>query len=135
MAELARRYDQGPVQLGEVARAQELPLKYLEQLVIPLRRAGLVKGVRGSKGGHMLARSPDEITVWDVMTAVEEGPLTPCSRDAEGCSRAPVCDTREVWCRLEELMARELKTITLSRLIGGEKEESHVQREGDGTLC
>ena len=113
--------------MAEVARSQELPVKYLEQLVIPLRRAGLVKGVRGARGGHMLARPPEEISVWDVMEAVEEAPLTPCSRDAQGCHRAPVCDTREVWCRLEQMVAQELQNITLSRLLSGEmKEACHV---------
>ncbi len=117
MVELAKRFDDGPVQLSVVAKVQDLPLKYLEQLVIPLKRVGLVKGVRGVKGGHMLARPPGKITVWDVVVAMEEGPVAPCAADPAACARYFRCETRGIWQRIDRMISEELKSITLSRLV------------------
>jgi len=73
MFDLAKHYDQGPVQIGDVARREGSSVKYLEQLIIPLKKAGLVESVRGPKGGHMLARPPEEISVGEIIRVLERG--------------------------------------------------------------
>jgi Rrf2 family protein len=69
--ELALRYGEGPVSLKSVAQSQGLSENYLEQLMVPLRREGLVKSIRGAQGGYMLARAPEEITIGAIITTVE----------------------------------------------------------------
>ncbi len=73
MTELARAEGLGPLSLTEVARVESLPLPYLEQLVVPLRRTGLVEGTRGLHGGYKLSRGATEITVGEVMRVLERG--------------------------------------------------------------
>src|SRR5205823_5417813 len=74
--ELARRYGQGPVQCAEIASSQKIPEAYLDQLLSSLRRVGIVHSVRGPHGGHELARDPRQLTLGDVVTALE-GPVVP----------------------------------------------------------
>jgi Rrf2 family protein len=74
--DLAQRYGEGPVQSDEIATRQGIPVNYLNQLLITMRRAGLIESLRGPQGGHMLARRPDAITLLDALTALE-GPLLP----------------------------------------------------------
>ncbi|NLV74508.1 MAG: Rrf2 family transcriptional regulator [Chloroflexi bacterium] len=71
MAELARRYGQGPISLTAVAATEGLPLPYLERVATDLRKAGLVVSVRGARGGYYLARPPEDISIADIMRAVE----------------------------------------------------------------
>jgi Rrf2 family protein len=74
--DLAQRYGEGPVQSDEIATRQGIPVNYLNQLLITMRRAGLIESLRGPQGGHMLARRPDGITLFDALSALE-GPLLP----------------------------------------------------------
>jgi len=96
MVEFARRYGRGPTSLGEVARAQELPLPYLEQVIAPLRRSGLLTSVRGVHGGYALSRDPATISVGDVFRAVEGSLMTlDCTRpDGSPCTKESTCATR-----------------------------------------
>ena len=71
MLDLAQRYNRGPVQIGQIAKRQDISVKYLEQLVIPLKKAKFIESVRGPKGGHMLAKGPREITVGQVVEVLE----------------------------------------------------------------
>src|SRR3954470_24824218 len=73
--ELARCYGQGPVQCAEIAARQQIPEAYLDQLLSTLRRTGLIKSVRGPHGGHELTRDPRELTLGEVVSALE-GPLS-----------------------------------------------------------
>jgi len=63
MLDLAQHYDEGPIQMNEISKRQNISVKYLEQLIIPLKKANFIKSVRGPKGGHMLARPPEEIAI------------------------------------------------------------------------
>ena len=65
--EMARHYNKGPLQLGEIAKRQDISLKYLEQIIRPLKKAEYISSVRGPKGGHMLTRAPENITVGEVV--------------------------------------------------------------------
>ncbi len=91
--ELARHYGDGPLQCAEIASRQKIPEAYLDQLLSSLRRVGIVRSVRGPHGGHELARPPDELTLGDVVTALE-GPVVP----QEFVHGAASADDPDVWC-------------------------------------
>ncbi len=132
MVELAKHYHQGPMRLNEIARRQALPVKYLEQIVMPLKDAGLIKSIRGVRGGHMLGRSPEEITVYDIMKVLEGDAIAPCSQEFPECERLPYCETKVLWQRINEKIIEELKNTTLAKLIeqGGGRETNTKQSGG-----
>ncbi len=128
IVDLARHYNQGPVQSAEIAGRQAIPEAYLEQLLTTLRKSGLIRSTRGPHGGHELARGPADITFLDVVTALE-GPLMPldCLNDADACVISPTCGMREVW---QEVMAATrdiLQRTTIEDLVERQKvRESRV---------
>ncbi|MBW1641654.1 MAG: RrF2 family transcriptional regulator [Deltaproteobacteria bacterium] len=98
MADLAKHYDEGPVQIGSIAKRQDVSVKYLEQLIIPLKKSGFIKSVRGPRGGHMLSRPPEEITVGEIVRVLEGGiDLTGCIKEVDSCERSSNCLMRKVW--------------------------------------
>ena len=118
MIELAGHYDDGPVRIGEIAARQGISVKYLEQLIIPLKKANYVKSVRGRKGGHMLAKPPGEITVGEIVEILEGGiNLSECVENPEICDRSATCLTRGIWETATGAMSRELNAVTLSDII------------------
>lgn len=115
MADLGKVEPGKPVALADVAERQEISLSYLEQLFGKLRRAGLVKSVRGPGGGYLLSREADKIRISDVITAVDE-PIsaTRCS-NAEGChSDKARCLTHDLWQALSYQIHLYLSSITLA---------------------
>jgi Rrf2 family protein len=117
LVDMARHYSQGPIHLSDIARRQGVSVKYLEQIIIPLKKAGLVQSVRGPKGGHQLARPPAEITVADIVSVLEDGlRLVECTARPEVCDRAPTCPTRVVWAEATQAMLARLKNISLADL-------------------
>jgi Rrf2 family transcriptional regulator, iron-sulfur cluster assembly transcription factor len=125
---LAKRGGTGPVAARELADAEKLPADYVEQILLRLRRAGLVESVRGAKGGYLLARHPSEISVRDVMTASEHQTFeVNCAThpvDAERCSPGSTCSIRPVWHALQQRVDDLLAGISLADLM---KEEVQVQ--------
>lgn len=118
MFDLAEHYDDGPIQIGEIAARQGISVKYLEQLIIPLKKANYVKSVRGRKGGHMLAKPPKEITVGEIVELLEGGiNLSECIENPDICDRSATCLTRGIWETATGAMSRELNAITLSDMI------------------
>ncbi len=122
MVELARRYGDGPVSLGEVARIEGLSQGYLEQIAATLRCAGLLVSQRGAAGGYILARGPGTITVGDVIRALE-GEIVPlsCVTDEESCAppcaREEQCATRDVWLTVRMQLEKTLDSTTLADLV------------------
>lgn len=110
-----------PVAARELAEAERLPADYVEQILLRLRRAGLVESVRGARGGYLLARAPGEITVHDVMTASEHQTFEiNCAAhpvDAERCSPSSSCSIRPVWQALQRRVDDLLTSITLADLL------------------
>lgn len=120
MTVLARRYGEDPVPVREIAEEKGLPANYLEQLLAPLRRAGLVRSVRGPQGGYQLSTDPGEITVLDVLEVLE-GPLVPVEcLGSDRTRELPCCDgdcsLRRVWLDLHESMISVVDSVTLSDL-------------------
>jgi Rrf2 family protein len=93
-------------------------VKYLEQLIIPLKKANFIKSVRGPKGGHMLAKPPEKITVGDIVGILEGGiSLSNCIENPEVCDRTTGCLTRGVWEEATKAMYDKLNSVTLSKMI------------------
>ena len=96
LLDMAQHYNGGPVQLGDIARRQNISLKYLEQIIRPLKKANYIKSFRGAKGGHILNKSPEEITVGEIVALLEGGDsLTLCSENPDSCDRVDQCITRK----------------------------------------
>lgn len=106
------------VQLKDVSKRQGVSLKYLEQIVIPLKRANYLVSARGAGGGYRLARSPGEITVGEIVALLEGGKsLAHCATNPEVCDRAQSCLTRNLWIETAEVLFEKLNSVTLSDLI------------------
>ena len=121
MVSLARMYGRGPVPLSEVATDSAVPPAYLEQLLGPLRKAGLVTTTRGAHGGYELARPPEDVRVGDVYR-VMEGPIAPMScvseeSDEDLCPMIDGCATRLVWLKVRDSIAEALDSTTLDDLL------------------
>lgn len=126
MVQLARHEGAGPLSLTEIADGDGLPLAYLEHLVARLRKAGLVESRRGARGGYLLARAPEAITMAEVVAALE-GSIAPIECITEGadgslvCSRETdpdhVCPTKLLWARVRGAIVSTLEDTTLSDLI------------------
>ena len=125
LVQLARRWAGEatvPVSLADVAAEEDLPRAYLEQLIIPLREAGLVHSTRGARGGYALSRHPAEITTAEALRALE-GPLAPmvCASedpaDTEACVRIGACSVNVLWVRVRDAISGVLDATTLADLI------------------
>lgn len=114
---LALALDLGVSQLRVVARREGISAKYLGQLVLPLKNAGLLTSRRGARGGVALARPPETITVREVVEAIEgRTAAVPCVEAPESCARAGSCAAARVWRRLSEDIERSLSSFTLGEL-------------------
>ncbi len=124
MAHLAKQGGADPIPLGTIADAEGLPLAYLEHLVQRLRKAGLVDSHRGAHGGYTLARDADEISMAEVVRALEGeiAPIECISADADGalvCAREheEPCPTKFLWTRVQGSIVRTLNEMTLDDLV------------------
>jgi Rrf2 family protein len=124
MLELACHYGKGPIELREIAKREEISLKYLEQVIVPLRTAGLVKSARGSKGGYSLAKHPSEIYLKDLVETLD-GPLNliECLRDPKVCQKVPNCITRDIWQEVSEAIDGIFHSVTLEDMVHRKKEK------------
>ncbi len=112
-----------PVPIKRIANDEHIPEQFLEQIFVDLRKAGLVKSVRGAKGGYHLANQPDEIIVGDIIRVLEgSSNIIDCVEDNEGncCDKTEDCSTKIVWDKVRESMISVLDGLNLSDLsIGG----------------
>ena len=121
MVALAKNHGQGPMSIAAMSKASSVPMPYLEQLIGPLRRAGLGERTRGARGGYRLTRSPEAVKVGDVYR-VMEGPVAPMECVSEDiteqtCPLIDGCETRPVWLRMRDAIAETLDSTTLADLI------------------
>ena len=119
---LARHHGQGSVYLRDIAAREHLPGTYLEQLMMPLRRAGIVLGVRGAKGGYALSRPPEEIPVLAVLEALE-GPLrlAECPTGSGCCGCPGTCVLQGLWEEGRVRLAEAYQGVTLATLVARER--------------
>lgn len=118
LLDLALQQGREPVPLKEIAERQEISLQYLEHLIAPLISSGLVRSIRGAKGGILLAKRPEEIKLSEVIELLE-GSVAPveCVDSPEICGRASFCVTRDVWGELKRAIAGVLESITIQDLV------------------
>lgn len=129
MADLASVYGRGRLSLSQIAERQGISVDFLEQLIAVLRKKGLVESVRGARGGYQLAKSPADITVGDVIFALE-GPFIPMvclevdhEHQPDCCARLGFCTTRDVWVRLRDQVNATLTAISLADLVQPESNQ------------
>jgi Rrf2 family iron-sulfur cluster assembly transcriptional regulator len=124
MVDLARHAQAKPVSLSDIATRQEISLSYLEQLFARLRRAGLVKSVRGPGGGYYLARIATKIKVVEVVLAVDE-PLDATNCGGQGnCQDGKPCITHDLWEGLNEKIHEYLESVNLQQLVDGQNKSA-----------
>ena len=116
--ELSMEYGKKPMQIKTIADREDISNKYLEQLIAMLKAAGLVRSIRGPRGGYVLARPPQEITLKEVFLTLE-GPMVPadCLQHPDFCPRCTDCATREIWHELQDSITRVLESYTLADLV------------------
>ena len=120
MFQLALQYGEGPIPLNNVAQEQKISENYLEQLVATLKKNGFLESVRGAQGGYYLSKSPNEITVGNILRALE-GDIAPADcvidRDEISCERAEYCVTKLVWEKIKDSIDDVVDSITLQDMI------------------
>lgn len=125
MIDLALHGEKEPVSIASIAARQRISESYLEQLIAKLRRAGLVKSVRGAAGGYVPGRPAEEISVGDILRALE-GNLDPVDcpglSGGSGCDGSDVCVTKYVWKRINESINRTVDEIKLIDLVEESRE-------------
>ncbi len=118
MFEIARGYPESPVTIKEISERQDVSVAYLEQILNKLRRAGLIRSVKGPGGGYLLTREPSGISIASILKELE-GPvaITSCLDPEEGCTRVEGCVTHLLWKSLGAKIEAFLETITLRDLL------------------
>ena len=125
MLDLAIRGNGKAIPAKDIAKSQNIPIRYLEQILNTLRKVGLVKSVRGINGGYSLAKKPDEIKILDIVTTLE-GSLAPvkCVDDTGECERTEHCTTRALWSELKDKIEETLSAATLADLCVEERKKA-----------
>lgn len=121
MFEIANGYQTGPVTIKEISEKQSVSVAYLEQILNTLRKAGIIKSVKGPGGGYVLNKTPDNISIGAILRELD-GPvaITSCLDPTEGCMRIDGCVTHLLWKSLGEKIEAFLDNMTLQDLIEGQ---------------
>ncbi len=124
MTALACEHGEKSLFLKDIAASEEISGKYLSLIVIPLRAAGLINSLRGAHGGYSLARDPGDITLCDIIEALEgETCLVRCVKQPSTCDRASICPTRDIWSVLGNKIRETMKSVTIAELARRKKEK------------
>jgi Rrf2 family protein len=116
--DLVQQKDKGAIQLSDISKRQNISLKYLEQIIIPLKKARYIEGIRGARGGYILVKSPQEITVGEIVELLEGGTeICECCNNPKACKRAKTCLTRQVWIEAAGAFYKKLYSITFADLV------------------
>jgi Rrf2 family protein len=120
MLELSLRHETGPLHIREISEAQNIPLRFLEQILLLLKRAGYLKSRKGQRGGYVLSKPPSEITVAEVIR-VMDGPLAPIDCVSvmahEACPMETACGLRWLWKDVRDAVAGILEQTTFADLV------------------
>ncbi|CCH48795.1 RrF2 family transcriptional regulator [Pseudodesulfovibrio piezophilus] len=118
LLDLALHNDDTPLRTTVLSESTGITVQFIEQIIRPLKKAGLIKSKRGATGGHILDKDPKTITVGEIVRIMEGGiTLTDCVSDETACERSPTCRTRQVWQRASEVLEQELDSISLADLM------------------
>ena len=125
MLELAKHYGKGPVNITEISKNQRISVKYLEQIIIPLKKAKLIESVRGPKGGHTLSKPPDKIFLWQILKPLESHlTLVDCVSDDDSCEHMETCLIRPVWGKAYHAMMDIFKETSLEDILQSSADDS-----------
>jgi Rrf2 family protein len=124
LLDIAVHYDGNPILLKDIAKRQAISAQYLEHLVSPLIKAGIVRSIRGARGGVTLAKLPEEIKLSQVIQILE-GSTAPveCVDNPKVCPRSDFCVTRDVWEEMKRAMIQVLESTTLQDLVERQREK------------
>jgi len=124
LVDLANNQDRGPVQIGEISKRQGISVKYLEQLIRPLKEASLIASVRGPKGGHILSKNPEKVTLGQIVRLFEgQAELVECISCPEKCPMSDDCRVRLAWMDATQALYSKLDTTTIADLL---KADTHT---------
>jgi len=124
LLDIALHYDGNPVLLKNIAKRQAISVQYLEHLISPLIKAGIVRSIRGARGGVTLAKLPEEIKLSQVIQILEGSTaLVECVDDPKVCPRSDFCVTRDVWEEMKRAMMQVLESTTLQDLVERQREK------------
>ena len=127
MLSLALHYDKGTLALKSIAREQDISEKYLEQIINPLTKSGLVKSYRGAQGGYILTREPKDITMGEVLRILE-GSLSPVDCvDNPMCPNSDTCVSLSIWKKMKEALDDVVDNISLADMAEEYKEKNHIE--------
>ena len=133
LLQLALQGGTAPVPLSEIAKKQEISLKYLWNIASVLKSAGIVKATIGAGGGFSLAMPPARITLYDVFSAFDgELKLVHCTRNAAACRRAPGCVARDVWCEVNASLEKSMRSVTIAAMARRHFAKAVVQKRKAG---
>lgn len=129
MFEIAKSYPSEPVTIKEISERQDISVAYLEQILNRLRKAGLIKSIKGPGGGYVLSRKPGNISIGEILREFE-GPvaIASCLDPKKGCVRVDICVAYLLWRSLGERIEAFLNTFTLEDLLKGTFE--HKKQRG-----
>ncbi|MBL4935121.1 Rrf2 family transcriptional regulator [Clostridium sp. YIM B02515] len=117
MVDLAIHYGGDPISIKSISERQNISEYYLEQLFSPLRRAELIRSVRGAQGGYVLSRSPKDITIAEIMEVLE-GPIEISNcLDEKSCNNVDCCATRLLWAKIKNSIDSVTKSTTLQDIL------------------
>ncbi len=130
LLDLALRGSDKPRMIRDIAASQQISEKYIGRLMIDLRAAGMVKSVRGARGGYRLTRLPCELTLLEILEAME-GPIgiVDCVNSSPECTRRSECAVRDIWCDVNEKIRRELARVSLQDIL-----DAHCRKFADSSV-
>lgn len=121
--EIARHSGDQPIKRSEIVSSQEITDSYLENILVSLKKSGIIHSIRGPRGGYVLNKKAEEITLLEIFNSMGENLTTvDCISDAHSCPRIESCETRPAWARLRQVQEEFLKGVTIDDLLTGKKE-------------
>lgn len=138
LIDLAQYSEDKPVSITNISSRQDISERYLEQLMAKLKKAGIVKSIRGANGGYVIAKDLAEISVGDILRALE-GNLEPveCAGLEPGnlCKSSDQCVTKYVWKRINESINQTVDEIKLDQLVAESRKKQHVTQKPEKLQC
>jgi len=127
MIEISKNDSSSGMLQKDISAAQEIPLNYLDSIITGLRSAGLIMNYGGKRSGYILARQPNEISVYDVYRAFEpELTLVNCACPGNECSRINICPAKDYWFELSSTIKNHMESSTLEQVINNHEISVHV---------
>jgi Rrf2 family cysteine metabolism transcriptional repressor len=124
LVDLALHEGEGPVQLKDIAERQQISLQYLEHLIGPLIAAGIIRSIRGARGGILLVKRPQDIKLSEIVNILEGSLcIVDCLSNPESCTRYEYCAARDIWCELKDAVNDILESTTLQNLVERQKKK------------